>query len=250
MTQGWVGRSVWIEMRTPIRTEQEAFRLAMAGALAVGLAVLIGWLTEALVGVAVFAVMLAGALIAYLRAANPDRREPLRRAASGEHPHGAAAGERHVLVIANDVLCGHELRERIIGEARGPVKLDVLAPVLTSRVHHGVSDIDRELEDARARLERCLQWAREQGIAVRGEVGDPSATTAIEDELRDFGADEVIVVTHPSERLTWQERNELERLRGELDVPVVHIAGDAVGHPSDAVGHPHGVERKEDGRVE
>jgi hypothetical protein len=230
-------------MRTPVRSEQEAFRFAIVGALAVGVAILIGWLTEALVGAAVFALVLAVALIAYLRAANPDRREALRRAASGEHPHGAAPGERHVLVIANDTLSGEELRERIIGGTRGPVELDVLAPILISRVHYGVSDIDRELEEAHARLERSLQWAREQGIAARGEVGDPSATSAIEDELRDFGADEVIVVTQRSEHLTWQERQELERLRSELDVPVIHMAGHAIGHPHDEQG-------KEDGRVE
>ncbi|MGO9496680.1 MAG: hypothetical protein ACLQA5_08235, partial [Solirubrobacteraceae bacterium] len=56
-----------------------------------------------------------------------------------------------------------------------------------------------------------------------GEVGDPSPNTAIEDQLRDFGADEVIVVTHPREREAWQEHGELERLRRELDVPVTHI---------------------------
>ena len=63
--------------------------------------------------------------------------------------------------------------------------------------------------------------------AVYGRIGDASPTTALEDELRDFGADEVIVVTHPRDRETWQERGELERLRAELDVPVVHlVAGD------------------------
>ena len=86
-----------------------------------------------------------------------------------------------------------------------------------------IADIDRAREQARARLERSLAWAREQGVVARGEVGDPSPTTAIEDELRHFGADEVIVVTHPSERETWQERGELERLRRELDVPVIHV---------------------------
>jgi hypothetical protein len=73
-----------------------------------------------------------------------------------------------------------------------------------------------------------LAWVREQGIDVRGEVGDPSPTTAIEDELRKFGADEVIVVTHPTASQTWQERGELERLRRELDVPVTQVVvGDA-----------------------
>ena len=139
------------------------------------------------------------------------------------------------------VVTGEELRERILGEGGFRVELDVLAPVLTSRVHYGVSDIDRELQDARARLERSLQWADEHGIAAHGEVGDPSATTAIEDALRDFGADEVIVVTRSRESLTWQEHDELERLRAELDVPVLHMAGEVF---------VQGGKREEEGRVE
>lgn len=210
-------------MRIPIRSEPEAFRLTVAAVVVVGAAVLIGWLTEALVGAAVLALALAVAVIAYLRAANPDRHAPLRKAAHQAHPHGASPGERHLLVIANETLSGDELREQILAVDGERTEIDILAPVLTSQLHYGVSDIDRELELARTRLEHSLAWAREQGIVARGEVGDPSPTTAIEDELRDFGADEVIVVTHSRERETWQERAELERLRRELDVPVSHV---------------------------
>ena len=223
MTRQPVERSVVPKMRTPIRSELEAFRLVIAGALVVGAAVLIGSLTEAVVGAAVFALALALGVIVYLRAANPDRRTPLRRAVHEPHPHGASPGTRHVLVIANEALSGSALRERILGEDPKHVEVDVLVPVLTSRLHYGVSDIDRELERARARLQCSLEWAREQGIVARGEVGDPSATSAIEDELRDFGADEVIVVTHPRGQETWQEHEELDRLRRELDVPVTRI---------------------------
>ncbi|MGP0102908.1 MAG: hypothetical protein ACLPUT_14970 [Solirubrobacteraceae bacterium] len=212
-------------MRVPVRSERDAFRLTVAGVAVVGGAVLIGWLTEPLVGVAVFVLALVIAGIAYLRAANPDRRAPLREAAAEPHPHGAVPGKRHVLVIANEALSGAgSLHQLLLGEGPVDVEIDVLAPVLTSHVHYGVSDIDRELEQARARLERSLAWARDHGITARGEVGDPNATTAIEDELRDFGADEVIVVTHPRDRETWQEHGELERLRRELDVPVTHVA--------------------------
>lgn len=210
-------------MRIPIRSEPEAFRLTIAAVVVVAAAVLIGWLTEALVGAAVLALAAAAAVIAYLRAADPDRHAPLRRAAHQAHPHGASPGERHLLVIANETLSGDELRERILAVDGERTEIDILAPVLTSQLHYGVSDIDRELELARTRLEHSLAWAREQGIVARGEVGDPSPTTAIEDELRDFGADEVIVVTHSGERETWQERAELERLRRELDVPVSHV---------------------------
>jgi hypothetical protein len=210
-------------MRIPIRSERDAFRLAVAGGAVIGAAVLVGWLTEAVVGVAVFLLAFVLAAIAYLRAPNPDRHMPLREAAHEAHPHGAARGKHRVLVVANEALSGGELRERIVGRDDERIEVDILAPVLTSHLHYGVSDIDRAREQARARLERSLAWAREQGVVARGEVGDPSPTTAIEDELRHFGADEVIVVTHPSERETWQERGELERLRRELDVPVTHV---------------------------
>jgi len=210
-------------LRTPIRSEREAFLLTVAGGVAIGVAVLIGWLTEPVIGAAAFALIFVLATIAYLRAADPDVRATLREAAHEAHPHGAAPGTRHVLVVANEALSGDELLERLRGRDGEPVEVDVLVPVLTSRVHYGVSDIDRELERARARLERSLEWARERGIPARGEIGDPNPTSAIEDELRDFGADEVIVVTHPRERQTWQERGELERLQRELDVPVTHI---------------------------
>jgi hypothetical protein len=175
-----------------------------------------------LAGVAVFVLGGGLAAIAYVHVARADRRPVLRDAAQAPHPHGAARGEHHVLVVANQALSGSELRECILRHGEH-VELDVLAPVLTSHLHYGVSDIDRELARARVRLQRSLAWADTLNIIVRGEVGDPSPTTALEDELRDFGADEVIVVSHPRERETWQERAELERLQRELDVPVTHV---------------------------
>jgi hypothetical protein len=213
-------------MRPPIRSEPDAYRFTLALALLIIVSAGIGALVRPLVGLGVFIAAIVVAAIVYIAKAGSDRRPTLREAAHAPHPHGAAPGKRHVLVVANEALAGDGLREQIMQSARGSVEIDVLAPVLTSRVHLQVTDVDREVNEARARLERSLAWARDQGIDARGEVGDVSATTAIEDELRDFGADEVIVVTHPRERETWQERGELERLRRELDVPVTHFVVD------------------------
>ncbi len=132
-----------------------------------------------------------------------------------------------MLIVANEALAGGELSEHLRAARGERVQVDVLAPVLASRLHQGLSDIDQELAQARERLERSLAWARAQGIDARGEVGDPDPTAAMEDELRDFGADEVIVVTHPRDSATWQEHGELERLRRELDVPVTQLVLDA-----------------------
>ena len=222
MTRLWAQRSVRFTMRLPIRSEAEAVRFVFAGAAVIVVSVLLGWLATPLVGVAFFIVALILGAIAYVRAPNPDHRTPFADAESEPHPHGGAPGKRHVVVIANQALSGDELRRRLT-EMGERLELDVLAPVLTSHLHYAVSDIDSELAEAHKRLDQSLAWARQSGFVARGEVGDPNPTTAIEDELRDFGADAVLVVTHPRELETWQERGELERLRRELRVPVEHV---------------------------
>jgi hypothetical protein len=206
-----------------MRSEAEAVRFVFAVAAVIALSLLIGLLITPLAGLAVFALALVIGAIAYLRAANPDQRTPLRDAEHDPHPHGAPGGTRHVLVVANETLGGDELYARIAAADERPVEVDVLAPVLTSRMHYAMSDIDSEMAQAQTRLNRSLVWAKSHGILARGQVGDPNPTTALEDQLRDFGADEVIVVTHPRERETWQEHDELERLRRELDVPVTQF---------------------------
>ncbi len=210
-------------MRAPFRSESDAFRFTLGGTGTVAVSVLVGWLTDPWVGLGVFSLAVVVSVIRYLYVARRDRRVVLQEAAAETFSPKSARRRRHVLVIANQPLAGSDLRERILEQDDGDVLVDVLAPVLTSRVHYAVSDTDREFADARDRLERSLAWAREQGIAVRGTLGDPSPTTAIQDELRRFGADEVIVVTHPSASQTWQERGELERLQRELDMPVMHV---------------------------
>jgi len=184
-------------MRTPI---------ALGAVLAVVLSVLVGWLAAPWVGAVVLGLALLAGLVALYEAAH--------------EPHQDGVTRHRVLVVAKEVLAGDELRE-LIGAGR---QVEVLAPVLTSRTHLAVSDIDRECDRARECLHRSLDWLHAQGLQAHGQIGDPSTTTALEDALREFGAEEVIVVTHPREGETWQERSELERLRGELDLPVRHVS--------------------------
>jgi hypothetical protein len=210
--------------RVPFGSEAGAFRFTLGAAVAIGASVFIGWLSAPAAGFAVFAATTVSAALSRLSVSLRDRPAGLRRA-TGEATLDRArrhAGH-HVLVVANEALAGAELAELILRHDREHVEVDVLAPVLASHIHYAVSDIDRELAEARTRLERSLEWAHEQKIAARGEVGDPNPTTALEDELRTFDADEVVVVTHPCNRETWQERGELARLRHELDVPVTHV---------------------------
>jgi hypothetical protein len=209
-------------MYVPFSSERSAFWLAIGLAALTGVSIAVGIAAVPLAGALVFAGGLVAAAVADVVSRDPNRRLPLSEAAHAPHLHGAAPSERHVLVVANDSLAGTELRDEITLQA-GPSQLDILAPVRCSRTHYLLNDYDRETVEARTRLDASLTWAAEQGFEARGEVGDPNPLAAIEDELRDFGADAVIFVHHPADRSTWLESRELGRLRAELDVPVAEL---------------------------
>jgi hypothetical protein len=144
----------------------------------------------------------------------------LRDAGDAPHPHG---GHPHVIVVADAPLAGEKLAAAIVSAAGPDAQLDVLAPVLVSHAHFVTSDHDAEARRADARLQVSLAWATAHGFHARGEVGDDEPATAVADELRDFGADAVIVVTDDDPRTRWADRRELERARAELEIPVIHI---------------------------
>jgi hypothetical protein len=214
-------------MRNPIRGETDAFYVAVGAAGLIAASVAVGAIAEPLVGVALFAGGVVGALIWDVSTKDPDRRRPLREAALA----GAAntpSRRRRVLVVANRTLAGGELRARIRRAAAGDAEFHVVAPILTSRIHYIASDVDTELAEARERLNAALAWAEAEGLDATGTVGDPNAALgAIEDELRRYGADEVIISTHPPGKSNWLETGIVERLRDELDVPVEHVVVDA-----------------------
>ena len=209
-------------MRNPVRSEADAFHIVIATVAIVVVAGLVGAFVSVAVGVALLVGAVAGVLIWEFATKDPERRRPLSEAMElgRAHPHDG----RRVLVVANRTLASEELRSEILERARDGAEVRLVAPILCSRAHYIASDIDRELQDARDRLEEALAWAREQGVNVTGVVGDPNvALGAIEDELRRSGADEIVISTLPRKQSNWLETGIVARLREELDVPVTHL---------------------------
>lgn len=216
-------------MRVPFRTESDALRVTVALAALGGVSLLVGWLFSLPYGVVMFAAGLAAGVTFEVAGSETDRRSGLREAADAPHAGDRA---RHVLVVASATLCGDDLLREL--RAGGTdAEFDVLAPILSSRSHYWASDLDRERERAQERLRASLAWAAEQGFAAKGEVGDPDPLVAIEDELREFGADEIIIATRPGEDSSWLAKRMLSHLARELDVPVrqVAVADDAPREP-------------------
>jgi hypothetical protein len=207
-------------MINPLRSEAEAFRFLIASIAYFGAIVIATVLGGRWVGLGVFVALSAAVLGWWLRARREER--PVQTA---PRPH--AAGERRILVIANETVGGHTLRSMIL-EKSLDVREEVLVvtPALNSPLRHWVSDEDQARADAHERLNTSLAKLAEAGVQARGEVGDGDPLQAMEDALRTFGADEVIISTHPEGRSHWLERGVVTGARERFTVPITHVVVD------------------------
>ncbi len=64
------------------------------------------------------------------------------------------------------------------------------------------------------------------GLDGRGEIGDSDPNVAIEDALRAFPADELLISTHPPQRSRWLEQGVVKWAREEIELPITHVVVD------------------------
>jgi hypothetical protein len=207
-------------MFNPFRSEADAFRLligAVACLGAIGIAAVAGGGWAALV---VFIVIALAIVVWWALARAADRP-------AQTHPSAHAPDERRILVVANETLGGQEL-QRLIEERSQDKRTVILVctPALNSRLRHWASDEDGARAAAQERLDASLAALHALGIDASGEIGDANPLQAMEDELRTFGADEIIISTHPPGRSHWLERRVVEHARERFAVPVRHVIVD------------------------
>jgi hypothetical protein len=149
----------------------------------------------------------------------------VKREPPSQRPPGT---RRRVLLLAGETVGTEPVLSQIKRLAgNDPAEIFVVAPALTSSpFKHVAGEVDDAIEAARLRLEASLHALREAGFAARGEVGDSDPNLALEDALRRFGADEVVIATHPKGRSKWLEWDVIEKARRELAVPVTHVVVD------------------------
>lgn len=208
-------------MHNPLRSEADAFRWVVvigAGAVAV---IVLTLLTRP-----VFGAILAAALIGFgIGVTYRSSRGSLPRTV--EVTRGGD-GKHRVLVVANETVGGGELLREIGERCRDrDCEILVVTPALAgSRAAHWASEIDEAMELARQRMELSLIAIRELGLKGRGEIGDSDPNVAIEDALRTFPADEIVISTHPTERSRWLEKGVVEQAREQIDLPITHVVVD------------------------
>jgi len=211
-------------MHNPLRSEADAFRWVVVIGVAAVSVIGLTLLTRPVFGVIWAAALIGfGAGVAYRSSRGSlPRSVEVTRGGDGKH---------RVLVVANETVGGEALLAEIRDRCRNrDCEILIVTPALAaSRASHWASDVDEAIELARQRMELSLIAVGELGLRAKGEIGDSDPNVAIEDALRVFPADEIVISTHPPERSRWLEHGVVERAREEIDLPIAHVVVDLVG---------------------
>jgi hypothetical protein len=134
-----------------------------------------------------------------------------------------------LLVVANETVGGKALIDAVKARAeRGPIDVTVICP--QNQPQSGLVVYDESVRTAAEnRLALTLEQLRRAGIHARGEVMDPDPYAATTDAVREFGADEIFISTHPETRSGWLRRDLVDRVRSDTGLPVEHIVVDLEG---------------------
>jgi len=193
----------------PLRSEAEAFRFLL---LAIGYFALIvvGSLIDTWVGLAVFLVLTGAAI--WLTVTRLRRGEPL----VAESPAASPPGEHRVLVLAAEDVDGAGLATELEQHAAGrTLRVHVVAPALIGSLDQWTNDDGGARADAQARLDRCVAAFQAAGLVADGELGDENPVQAVEDAVRTFRPDELVVAT--------SEPGAVEQLRERFSLPLTHV---------------------------
>lgn len=152
-----------------------------------------------------------------------------------------------LVVVTDDALTGPQLIDELHRQLpQGQAKVMVVAPAVEkSALHHALGDVDTASREARRRLDRSLEELRGRGYSALGQVGDADPIVAAEDILRQYPADEVLIVAHSEDQARWFEDGLFERAREQL-YPAVRMI--SVRHEEDGAAHLAGVQRSGPGR--
>jgi hypothetical protein len=157
------------------------------------------------IGMAVGAVA-ATSLIVFAARAKPDGRLEVAANEDGGH---------RVLVLAVEEATP-AAAQRIADITGSPSDVRLLVPVPSHRLDRWLSSEDKARREAEARLARSAGVLVAAGLPVSGSVGDADPAQALEDELRGFPADEVIL-------LTANSRDPLTKVERRLGLPLRRI---------------------------
>jgi hypothetical protein len=145
----------------------------------------------------------------------------------------ASDGSPRLLIATGEAAANlEELPQLIRALIQSASEIVVVTPMLVSGLQWLASDSDRARYEADERLAAVLGdvEALQPGAAIRGEVGDDTPMTALDDVMRQFRPDHILIALRSSDHDAWQERGLLDEIRQVFHIPMTVFEIDRAGH--------------------
>jgi hypothetical protein len=128
---------------------------------------------------------------------------------------------RRLLVVANETVASNTIGPHIDADT----DVLVIAPALNTRLGFWSGDDRHARRHAEERLASSLRSLDVAGIEAEGFVADPDPLLAIEDALKLFDADRIVISTSPDGHSNWLARGIVARARERFAAPVEPAPG-------------------------
>ena len=130
---------------------------------------------------------------------------------------------KKILVLASEPVSGEALQKAVGRETAADAEVLVVAPALNTRTRFWVSDPDPAIERADAVQAETVERMEEEGVDAVGDTGESDPLLAIEDALRTFAADQIVLFTHAGGDRNWAEEGLVDDVRERFDGDVEHL---------------------------
>lgn len=131
-----------------------------------------------------------------------------------------------ILVLTTEPVTADQLRTALPTDADpGDAELMVVAPALhKSALRFWVSDADEAITKAEEVRRQSVEQLGEKGLSASGDTGEGEPDDAIEDALKTFAADRILIFTHPASEQLYKEDVDVGELQERFGVPVTQAS--------------------------
>jgi hypothetical protein len=168
--------------------------MALAGTFGAGLGMAVGALA-------------ATSVVVFAARSKPQRRLEV----------ASAEDEGHRVLVLAVAEATPASAQRIADITGSPSDVRLVVPVPSHRLDRWLSAEDNARHEAEARLARSAGVLVAAGLPVSGSVGDADPAQALEDELRGYAADEVVL-------LTAGDKDPLGKVEARLGLPLRRVS--------------------------
>jgi hypothetical protein len=131
-----------------------------------------------------------------------------------------------VLVVTSEPITAQQLRGTLTSHGDpSDAEVMVVAPALAdSALKFWMSDADEAIARADEVRRESVERLGEQGVSATGDTGEADPYTAIEDALKTFDADRIVLFTRQGEAQRYREDIDDRELADRFGRPVDHAA--------------------------